>query len=338
MTSRELVERALTFRRPERLPFWQHVFADIPDDVCDCWEMDRGRGGWFFDNAVEDDWQCGWERTEVKNMGQVVRHPLRDWSALAAYRPPEPRDPFYFARLPEVLAQARDRYVVVTSHFNLFERVHMLHGFAETLTDLYAAPEKVEKLIDMVLEWKLAHFDELARRFGDRVHGLFLTDDWGAQQAPFISGRMFEEFFLARYRTLAQAIHSHGWRFILHSCGRVNDLVPYFIKAGVDCMNMQQPRCYGIEELGRRFAGKVAFLTTTDIQATLPHGDEDEIRREAELLVRCWGTRDGGFIVFNYGDPSALGVKESAARVMFDAFVRVMQRRRHGTETAGRQE
>ena len=320
MTSREIVTRAIEFRKPTRLPFWQHVVDWAPDDVRDCWEMDRGRSGWFFDNPVVDDWHCGWEKTEQKNMGQVVHHPLRDWSALASYQPPDPRDPFYFDRLEEEMADADDQYVCVTSHFNVFERTHMLHGFAETLMDLYQAPEKVEKLMDLVLEWKLTHFAELARRFGDRVQGLFLTDDWGTQEAPFVSGQMFRDFFLERYRALAEAIHGHGWHFILHSCGRINDLVPYFIEAGIDCLNMQQPRCYGIEELGERFAGKVAFLTTTDIQATLPRGDEQAIRDEAELLVKHWSTPDGGLIVFNYGDPEALGIKPEAAAIMFDAF------------------
>ncbi|NQU11733.1 hypothetical protein HQ590_13140 [bacterium] len=326
MTSHELVDRAITFRKPERLPFWQHVFPDVPDDVCDCWEMDRGKGGWFFDNPCVDDWQCGWEKTDKKNMGQVVHHPLQDWSKLASYRPPDPRDPYYFERLKDELAQAGDRYVVVTSHFNLFERVHMLHGFADTLTDLYEQPDRVEKLIDLVLEWKLAHFAELHRRFGDRVHGLFLTDDWGTQEAPIISGPMFETYFRDRYRLLVDAIHEHGWRLMLHSCGRVNDFVPYFVELGIDVLNMQQPRCYGIEELGRRFAGQIAFLTTTDIQATLPTNDRHAIEAEAELLIKHWSAPDGGFIVFNYGDPEALGIAPATARIMFDAFVRLMRR------------
>ena len=325
MTSREIVARAIELGRPPRLPFWQHVARFAPDDVCDCWEMDRGRAGWFFDSPVRDDWGCGWARSERKNMGQVVSHPIRDWSGLQTYRPPDPRDPFYFERLEREMAGAGGRYVVVTSHFNLIERVHMLHGFAETMMDLYGAPAKVEKLIDMVLAWKLDHFDELRRRFGDRVHGLFLTDDWGTQEAPFISVRMFQDFFLRRYRQLADAIHAAGWHFILHSCGRINDLVPVLIEAGADVLNMQQPRCYGIEELGRRFAGKVAFLTTVDIQATLPAGDPAAIREEAELLVKRWGTPEGGFIVFNYGDPEALGVKPGTAEVMFEAFVDLMR-------------
>lgn len=323
MTSREIVTRAIEFKDPPRLPFWQHAAPFAPDDVCDCWEMDRGKGGWFFDHPATDDWHCGWDKTEKKNMGQVVHHPLRDWSALRTFRPPDPKDPWYFARLEGEMAPARDRYVCVTSHFNLFERVHMLHGFAETFVDLYERPDDVARLIDMVLEWKLAHFKELHRRFGGRVHGLFLTDDWGTQEAPIVSPTLFREIFLPRYRLLADAIHGHGWHFILHSCGRVNELVPLFIEAGIDVLNMQQPRCYGIEELGRRFAGKVAFLTTVDIQATLPAGQPDAIREEADLLVKHWSTPAGGLIVFNYGDPEALAVKPEMADVMFRAFDRL---------------
>jgi len=325
MESREIVARAIEFRRPPRLPFFQHQVHDVPDDVCDCWEMDRQKAGWFFDTIADDDWGCGWDNAGQNNMGQVVRHPIEDWADLRRWQPPDPRDPFYFARLHDAISDARGRYVVVTSHFNLIERLHMLHGFRQTLEDLHLEPDRIERLLDIILEWKLDHFQELHRRFGDRVHGLFLTDDWGTQAGPFISGAMFESFFLERYRRLVDAIHGHGWHCILHSCGRINDLVPYFIDVGVDVMNMQQPRAYGIEELGRRFAGKICFLTTADIQSTLPAGDADRVRSEVRQLVEQWSTPDGGFIVFNYGDPSALAIPPGITEVMFHQFARLMR-------------
>ena len=324
MTSREIVKRAIEFKRPPRLPFFQHEVADAPDDVCDCWEMDRAKRGWFFDHCAEDDWGCGWAVTDQKNMGQVVSHPLQDWGNLAGYRPPDPKDTFYFERIEPVLSGAGDRYAVVTSHFNLIERLHMLHGFRETLEDFYLAPDKIETVLDMVLDFKLAQFDELHRRFGDRVDGLFLTDDWGTQAGTFISGEMFERFFMDRYRQMVAAVHGYGWHFILHSCGRVNEFVPHFIDAGMDVLNMQQPRAYGIAELGAQFAGKICFLTTADIQMTLPSGDPEAIRAEVRELVTRWSTPEGGFVVFNYGDPEALAVKPEMTGVMFRAFVEMM--------------
>lgn len=320
MERHEIVRRAIELQSPARLPFWQHAMADVPDDVCDCWEMDRAKRGWFFDNAAEDDWGCGWAVTDTKNMGQVVHHPLSDWSKLDSYRPPDPRDPFYYERIDESIAEAGDRYVVVTCHFNLIERLHMLRGFAETLTDFHYEPAKIERVLDMILEFKLAQFDELKRRVGDRVHGLFLTDDWGTQQSTFISPQMLDDFFMDRYRQMVQAVHDCGWHFFLHSCGRINDFVPHFMDVGMDVLNMQQPQAYGIEELGSRFGGKICFLTTTDIQATMPSGDLNAIRAEARQLVENWSTPEGGLIVFNYGMEDAIGTTVEATEVMFNEF------------------
>ncbi len=324
MTGQELMRRAIEFDGPQRVPFFQSRYESAPSDVCDSWEMDRQIAGWFFDTPGRDDWGCVWARTEIDNMGQVVHGPLEDWRALDKYTPPDPRDPFYFREVEREISDPQDRYVCLTSHFTLMERLHMLHGFARTLEDFYLAPEKIERVLDLILDFKIAQVDEIHRRFGDRVHGVFLTDDWGTQEAPFVSMEIFDRFFTPRYRALVDRYHEHGYHFILHSCGRINDLVERFIDVGVDVMNMQQPRAYPIREIGQRFRGRMCFLTTVDIQSTLPRGDHQEIRQEAHELLEQWGTPRGGFVVFNYGDASGIGVEESTAAVMFEAFVERM--------------
>jgi len=172
----------------------------------------------------------------------------------------------------------------------------------------------------MILDFKLAQMWELHKRYSDRVHGVFFTDDWGTQQAIFVPLSIFRKFFYPRYEQLISEVHGYGYHFILHTCGKVNELVPLFIELGVDVLNMQQPRVYGIEEIGERFAGRVCFLTTADIQNTLPKNDPELVREEVELLVKSWSTPEGGFIVFNYGDPKAIGVTSEITRVMFHAF------------------
>jgi uroporphyrinogen decarboxylase len=163
-------------------------------------------------------------------MGQVVGHPLADWSALEGFRPPDPRNPFYFQRIEPELDKAGERYVAVTCHFNLLERLHMLRGFAACMEDLCLEPQRVERTLDMILEFRLEQFDELYRRFGNRIDGLFLTDDWGTQQGTFVGRNIFEQFFAPRYATLFAAIHAHGWHVMLHSCGRINAFVPRLIE------------------------------------------------------------------------------------------------------------
>jgi len=323
---REIVRRAIEFDRPPRLPFWQHwnhKMPGFPDDVCNIWEMDRQEAGWFFDRAAPDDWGCGWNATEQKNIGQVTECPLADWSSLAAYRPPDPRNPFYYDRLGPLLDAAEDRYVAVTAHSLLFSRLHKLRGFANTMEDFYLEPEKVHRVLDMIVDFKIAQCEELHRRFGDRVHGLFVTDDWGTQDGTFVSRKILDEFFRPRYAKIFGAIHECGWHVLLHSCGRINNFVPTFLELGADVLNMQQSRNYGLVEFGDRFRGKVCFLATVDIQTTLPRGVEQEIREEARLLVEHWGTPEGGFIAFDYGDWPALGVPPEAPQIMFDEFAKL---------------
>ncbi len=327
MESREIVRRAIEFDRPPRLPFWQHwnhKMPGFPDDVCNIWEMDRAEAGWFFDNPAPDDWGCHWNVTEVKNIGQVAGHPLADWSALDRYRPPDPLNPFYYERLGPLLDAAQDRYVCLTAHSLLFSRLDKLRGFTATMEDFYVEPERVHRVLDMIVDFKVRQCEEIRRRFGDRVHALFMADDWGTQERTFVSRKTFREFFAPRYQTIFDAVHACGYHAILHSCGRINDFVPLFLDLGVDVLNMQQSRNYGLVDFGRQYRGKVCFLGTVDIQTTLPRGVEAEVREEARLLVENWSVPEGGFIVFDYGAWEAAGVRPETPFIMFDEFARLM--------------
>ena len=328
MDSREIVRRAIEFDGPPRLPFWQHwshKMEGFPDDVHNIWEMDRHQAGWFFDtpNAM-DDWGCGWSTTGVKNIGQVTAFPLADWSSLAAYRPPDPRNPFYYERLGPMIDEAAGRYVCLTAHGLLFSRLHRLRGFENTMQDFYLEPERVHRVLDTIADFKVAQCDELRRRFGDRIHGLFVADDWGTQQGTFVSRKVLDEFFAPRYKRIFDAIHDCGWHVILHSCGRINAFVPALIDLGVDVLNMQQSRDYGIVEFGQQFRGRVCFAATVDIQTTMPHAGDEEIRQEARTLVEHWSTPQGGMIAFDYGAWEAVGVAPEKPRVMFDEFKKLM--------------
>lgn len=325
MERHEIVRRAIKFERPPRLPFWQHwnhKMPGFPDDICNIWEMDRAEAGWFFDKAAPDDWGCGWTATNLINIGQVKDCPLEEWSALDTYRPPNPRNPFYYDRLGPLIDAAEDRYVALTAHSLLFSRLHKLRGFTATMEDFYLEPEKVNRVLDMIVDFKVEQIYELKRRFGDRIHGLFVTDDWGTQSGPFVSRKILDAFFVPRYRIIFDAIHSCGWHVILHSCGRINPFVPAFLELGADILNMQQSRNYGLVEFGETYRGKICFLATVDIQTTMPRGDEQEIREEARLLLRHWSTPQGGMIAFDYGAWDALGVKPEMPYHMFDEFLR----------------
>ena len=226
MEGRDLVYQAIKFDSPKRLPFYHssllenNSLRNLPIDAIESREMNRAKRGWFFGHAGEDDWGCVWQITKNDNMGIVKGHPLKDWSQLKNYQPPDPDDTFYYERISETFEKAENKYVVLTSHFNLIERLHMLHGFKETLIDLHRCPEKIEKVLDLITDFKISMIRNVKKQFGSKVHGIFFTDDWGTQQGTFINREFFRKYFKPRYEKLVNTVHDANYHFILHSCGK----------------------------------------------------------------------------------------------------------------------
>jgi len=320
MTSRETVARAIEFRTPERLPM-EFGALGVQDTAGFGWNQ-TGTGD-KTKKETADEWGCVWNRNETKNMGQVKGHPLDDWNKLQGYDFPDPDNPVFWAGMDErAKLLDRDKYVKTGIFMVLFERLHSLRGFENLMLDFYLEREKIEKLADRIVEFDIGIIRNTSRRFPGLVNGISFSDDWGTEQAAFISVELFDEFFKPRYKKICDACHNEGWHVWLHSCGKVTSLIPSLIDAGVNVFNLQQPRVLGIEHFGKQFCGKACFSSTADIQHTLPFKSIPEITDEARLLMECWGTETGGFIASDYGDSQAIGVTDDVKKALFEAFVK----------------
>jgi uroporphyrinogen decarboxylase len=319
MTSYELVKSAIEFSHPDRLPC---QFSSM--GVQDTGSVNFNQTG-TGDNRIRetlDEWGCLWVRTEKSNMGQVKGHPLLDWNGLDSFTWPNADNPEFFVGMERKFTGNEDRYILTGIFMLLFERMYALHGFENTLTDLYLEREKIEMLADRIVEYDLAIISNISSRFPGAIQGFSFTDDWGTELTTIISPTLWDDFFKPRYKQIFDAAKAAGWHIWMHSCGKVNGIIESLIDIGVNVLNLQQPRALGIEDIGRKFAGRVCFSSTCDIQHTLPIKGAKEIEDEAKLLLDCWGTENGGFILSEYGDGQAIGVADDIKKIMFDAFMK----------------
>jgi hypothetical protein len=79
--------------------------------------------------------------------------------------------------------------------------------------------EYVEKVVDLDNVWVL----EVA----DNVDSLFYTPSY------------FKEFCVPTLKKQAEMIHARGKYLFMHACGRLKALAPFFLEAGLDCMEGQ---------------------------------------------------------------------------------------------------
>jgi uroporphyrinogen decarboxylase len=319
MTSAQVVDAAIHFRTPDRLPVMMDAFG-----VSDVFglrvalDSERERTG-----VGLDEYGCRWSKTQVVNMGQVTGHPLTDLSQVATWPLP---DFCVESRIPALDASLRPQEAagkyITTGHFMLlFERMQALCGFSEVLTGLYEERPAMEALADRLIEVVLRKIEFMGRHFGKRIHGFTFTEDWGTQEDLMISPQAWRDFFKPRYRRLFDAMHAQGWDVWMHSCGKVNRIIGDLIEVGCNVVNLQQPRALGIEEVGKAHAGKITFQTACDIQATLPYGTDAEVARDVDDLLKYWATPQGGFILSDYGDGDAIGVTLERKKLMYDLFM-----------------
>lgn len=328
LTSREIVKRAIHFGTPPRIPvsfgalgvsdFAWFPRQDTPDE--------RERSA----NQCIDIWGCRWEATDVPNMGQVKGHPLADPHDLSGLIVPDYTDDRRYAGGLEGLdqADAEGRYVLSGIFMVLVERMEALLGFENLFVGLLDDDTRpaLERLADIIVDTHVTLVRETSHRFPGRIHGWNMSDDWGTQQAAFISFDLWMDFFFPRYKRIFDAMHEAGCDVWVHSCGKVNAIIEGYIQAGVNVLNLQQPRCLGIEAVGARFRGRIAFETLADIQHTLPTGDPAAIVADARDLGRHWALPTGGLVFSDYGDGRAIGVKDdNAKRIMYEAFSRLSE-------------
>ena len=318
MDPREVVQRAIRFETPPRLPVLMDGLG-----VSDAAGLPIRAAAGFQPAEGEDEWGCVWRHSDVPNMGQVKGHPLERLGDLARMKTPDYSDSSRYIECDGALAraEANARYVVCGIFMVLFERMHALHGFENVLVALYEDRPGIEALADRIADVHVGFVREVARRFPGRVNGWTMSDDWGTQQAAFIGFDLWMDLFFPRYKRIFDAMHEAGCDVWVHSCGKVNEIIEGYVRAGVDVVNLQQPRALGIEEIGSRYRERITFQGLADIQATLPTGDRARIEADVEALMTHWATPQGGFIFSDYGDDKAIGVLDPSTKTsMYETF------------------
>ena len=151
-TSYEIVKNSLNFNTPDRLPI------DYPQlnhsDIFDVYWNQIGTGDNSMKQSV-DEWGCTWSRTSVENMGLVTGHPLQNWDDLDNFVFPDADNPAFYEGMENLFEGSEDKYVRTSIFMLLFERIHSLRGFENTLIDLYVEREKLDELADKIVDFNI---------------------------------------------------------------------------------------------------------------------------------------------------------------------------------------
>ena len=307
MTKREVVRKVFAGQPPPYVP-WHYQFtrepwellcahfgcADAAEVAVDNHILELGSAIGFFDSLgndrVRDVFGVVWNRSVDKDIGNVEGFVLPE-PTLAGYVFPDPLDRRFFQDIPAKIAKQPDRFRVFYLGFSLFERAWTLRGMENLLYDFVDQPEFVHAVFTAIADYNIAQVREALKYDIDAV---YFGDDWG-QQHGLIMGKPYWDLYLKpQLRRMYGVVRQAGKFQMIHSCGDVDELFDGLIGLGLNCFNPFQPEVMDTAAILQAYRGRLAFHGGLSTQRTLPHGTEEEVRRESRRLLAL-GV-EGGYI------------------------------------------
>ena len=345
MNSIERVKAALQFRNPDKVPVFDLVRGDVlplPLSYSKNWKpgwkegeeklFPHIRGGYKWDrpdwakkaefegnkwrtipHEEVDEWGCIWNmQGNDKNMGHPGRPSLPDWKNYENYiekYSPDPTDKSRF-KLAFDLKKNGDpeKYrILLPMYHGPSQLTSYIRGFNNYLIDHKRNPDQLKRLLEHISDYHI-QLIKTSIKLGLEPHAVWFTDDLGEQSGPFISPKMFESFYESFYKRVFDVAHDFGLDVHLHCCGKVDRLLPIFIKWGLNAIEFDSPRMSGYEDL-RPYRGKIMFWGCVNIQSIYTLGTPEEVKREVWHMIRNLGTKKGGYGAYFYPDYKDIRVK-----------------------------
>lgn len=318
MNSRERYRRALRFEGPDRVPimhravpgavriYGKHLldlYERYPSDVL---LSPSSPGAWFSFrrgvtegsgslHGVTDEWGCVWDSLTDDYLGQVIASPLTSWDKLDGFDWPEPT--VGIEGVEEMVAAAkadRHQHYVLVEVGTLWHQTNWLRGFENSLMDVLEDRPELYLLRDKVTDFLVKRV-EILLRHKEHIDGVLVNDDWGTQQTLMIRPEYWRKVYKPAYARIVEAIHAGGLFAHLHSDGATDAIMEDLIEIGFDELNPQMS-CMDVEDLGRRFGGRVCFRADMDRQYVLPYGTQEEVGAYVRRLFAAFGGNRGGYV------------------------------------------
>lgn len=176
----------------------------------------------------------------------------------------------------------------------VFETAWLLRGMEDFLSDFYLNPELVEAIIAKLTNLRIEQAKHFAKIGVDIIR---LGDDVLTQQGLMMSKETYRTFLKPGIRRIVDVVKRINPSILvfMHSCGKVEEIVPDYIDCGIDILNPIQPECNDLEYIERNFGKDIAFWGGIGVQSIMPFGTPADVKKEVFRTQKILG-RNGHWL------------------------------------------
>jgi hypothetical protein len=163
-------------------------------------------------------------------------------------------------------------------------------------------PDHLAEIFERQCEVGIANLEAVHAAAGDLISVVYVSGtDFGAQDRPFISPKLYRDLFKPFHKRVNDWIHEHtAWKSFIHSDGAMWKLLDDVVEAGFDILNPVQTSAADMDPVALKetYGDRLTFWGGgIDTQKELPFGTPEEVRAQVQERMRIFGP--GGGFVFN---------------------------------------
>ncbi|NLA75314.1 MAG: uroporphyrinogen decarboxylase (URO-D) [Deltaproteobacteria bacterium] len=200
--------------------------------------------------------------------------------------------------------KAEDKFSMVWVPTGVFEQLHFLMGFEDTLMNFIAEPDAMHELIDYVKESKMQQVRLLIENLRPDV--VMFHDDWGSKHSMFMSPDTWREFFKEPYREIYGAMKKEGVITMHHADSFCEPIAQDMVDVGIDIWEGILPS-NDIQKIKKDTNYKLTLMGGIDA-SIVDRADWTEEVVRAETARACREYHEGGMFIpcLTYGGEGSI--------------------------------
>jgi uroporphyrinogen decarboxylase len=176
-----------------------------------------------------------------------------------------------------------DGMKIISSTTGIFESVWMIMGYETFALASIEQPALIARMFEKVGE---IHYN-IFKNTADLPHigAMWMTDDLAYTSGLMINPQIYRQHLFPWYRKMAEVCKAHDIPYILHSDGKLWDILDDILDCGFNALHPIEPKAMDIVELKQRVQGKLCLIGNVDVDL-LARGTPDAIRKRTLSLLR----------------------------------------------------
>ncbi|MCL2741002.1 MAG: hypothetical protein FWE70_02685 [Oscillospiraceae bacterium] len=182
----------------------------------------------------------------------------------------------------------------------IFEFFTKMVGYGRFCHSLADDAGFVERVFKEVGDRAVRAYERVAAH--PSVGALWLADDIGYSEGLLLSPEIMRKHLFPHYESIGEIARANGKPFIFHSDGRLWEILPDLLRAGVNGLQPIETKAWDAREVKRRYGGRLCVMGTIDLDL-LCRGTRGEVEAMVRAHIDGLG-KGGGFVIGTSNTPT----------------------------------